>query len=66
MKSGSDARRVERNWFEESEKGRSHLSEVGAEVAAEAGAADRPSVQEAMSSASSEQRRLDEAQRSGV
>jgi hypothetical protein len=67
MKSGSDARSVERNWFEESEKGRSQLSEVGAEVVAEeAGAADRPLVQEAMSPASSPQRRLDEAERSGV
>lgn len=66
MRLGSDARRVERNWFEESEKGRSQLSEEGAEVVAEAGAADRPSVQEAMSPASSAQRRLAAAERSGV
>jgi hypothetical protein len=62
MKSGSDARSVERKWFEP-EKGRSQVSEVGAE---EVGAADRPSVQEAMSPASSAQRRLEEAERSGV
>lgn len=65
MRSGSEARREDRNWLEESEKGRSQLSEEGEEVVVEAGAADRPSVQAATSPTSSAQRRLDEAERSG-
>ena len=67
MRSGTDARRVERNWCEESENGRSQMSEEREDEVMVAGAADRASVQDVMSSASSTQRRrLDEAERSGV